>query len=179
MLFKAGHQIGIIHKVHILPTNLFGDVGQWERHTPVEQYAIQQVDIGAVILDVAFQFQKHLLVILRGTVIDILHVGAVHFQYPETGIRSFVFLILEQFSLFWFCIQLLFNLFPGPADTLFPDFTDVLVSRLVCLWFRIGLFRQLHHDKLTVTTIFRVELHNRMSGSCGAGEEVEDNTFIW
>ena len=65
------------------------------------------------------------------------------------------------------------------ADTLLADFADVLVACLVGFALLVRLFRQLHHDKLSVSTIFSVQFHYSMGGSSGTGEKIKDNIIIF
>ena len=67
----------------------------------------------------------------------------------------------------FFCFFAVFflYLFTGAANTLFADFADIFIARLVRLALFVALFGELHHDKFTIAAVFCIELHNRVRSS--------------
>ena len=66
---------------------LLGLVGQGQRQPPFDQAAEQQVEVGAVILDVGFHPRKHSLIVVTGRVINVLHVGGIQLENAETDVE--------------------------------------------------------------------------------------------
>ena len=67
------------------------------------------------------------------------------------------------------------NLLPCAADTLFADFTDVLVACFIGFACFIALLRELHHNEFAVSAILGVELHDSVGSGSGTREEVHNN----
>ena len=65
---------------------LLGLVGQGQRQAPVDQAAEQQVEVGAVILDVGLQPREHPLIVVIRRIVDVLHVGIVQLEDAEADI---------------------------------------------------------------------------------------------
>ena len=83
---KTGDQVAVIVDVDGAAVDLLGLVGQGQRQPPVNQAAEQQVEVGAVILDVGFQTGKHILIVIIRRIVDVLHVGVVQLENTETDI---------------------------------------------------------------------------------------------
>ena len=133
--------------------DLLGRIRQGQRQTPVDQAAEQQVEIGAVILDVGFQTGKHILIVIIRRIVDILHVGVVQLENAETDVE-----VLRGHGAFRL------DLIPTTADALLANFADVLVACFVGFACFIALFRELHHDEFAVSAVLGVELHDGMGG---------------
>jgi len=72
--------------------------------------------------------------------------------------------------------MLLFYYFlPASADPFFSNFTDILISCLICVRFWIGFLGKLYHYKFSISPILSIEFHNGMSGSSRTREEIKDN----
>lgn len=74
---KTGDQVAVVVGVDGAAAQLLGLVRQGQRQPPVDQAAEQQVEIGAVILDVGFQPREHPLIVVIRRIVDILHVGII------------------------------------------------------------------------------------------------------
>ena len=140
-------------------------MGQADLHTPIQQAGVQQVQICAVLLDVADHLAHFGLLHFLRVVVHILHVALVH---PENA-EAYIHFLVRMFGL---------NFIPRPPDALFADLTDILVSRLIGLTLFITGFRQLHHDKLAVPAVLSIELHHRMGCGGRARKEVQNNRIL-
>lgn len=67
--------------------DLLGLVRQGQRQPPFDQAAEQQVEVGAVILDVGFQLMEKVLIVITGRVINVLHVGGIQLENAETDVE--------------------------------------------------------------------------------------------
>ena len=74
---KTGDQVAVVVGVDGASIDLLGLIRQGQRQPPVDQAAEQQVQVGAVLLDVGFQTGKHSLIVVIRRVVDVLHVGIV------------------------------------------------------------------------------------------------------
>lgn len=110
---KAGDQVAVVVGVDSAAVDLLGLVGQGQRQTPVNQAAKQQVEVGAVFLDVGFQPGKHSLIVVVRRIVDVLHVGIVQLEDAETDVE-----VLRGHGAFRL------DLIPSAADALFADFTN-------------------------------------------------------
>ena len=90
--------------------NLFGTVGHGKRQPPLQQTAEQQIQVGAVGLDITLQQGKHILTVLPGGVIHVGHVGIVQLEHTEATIKG----LAGVFGGDFLC---------GTADALFADLT--------------------------------------------------------
>ena len=141
--------------------HLGAGVGQVDLHTPVQQAGIKKVHIGAVLLDVADCLAQHQLGDFFGVVVDVFHIALIHTEHAEADVQIGVRVLR-------------LDLVTGPADALLADLADIFISGLERLRFFVAGFRQLHHDELAVPAILGVELHDRVGGGGGSGEEVEN-----
>ena len=64
------------------------------------------------------------------------------------------------------------------ANTFLTDLADCFVASLTCFALFVGYFGELYHYELALATILGVELHDGMSGSSTAAEEVENNRIF-
>lgn len=110
---KTGDQVAVIVGMDGAAVDLLGLVRQGQRQTPVNQAAEQQVEVGAVILDVGFQTCEHPLIVVIRRIVDILHVGIIQLEDAETDVE-----VLRSHGAFRL------DLIPGAANTLLADFTD-------------------------------------------------------
>ena len=114
----------------------------------------QQVFRCPVVLDIVGVVIEQGLLHFVGTVVDILHVGGVALQHTETNVKS----LRSQRTI-------LFNFLSGTANALFADFADVLITSFIGFALFVRRFGELDHNKLAVSTIFGVQLHNGVGGS--------------
>ena len=136
-------------------------MGQANFHAPIQQAGVEQVQVRAVILDIAYGFTDGKLCQLLGVIIDILHVALVHPEYPEADVKV--------------SIRMLgFDFVTRPADALFADFANVFVTSFECFGLLVARFRKLYHDELSVSAVLGIELHDSMGGGGRAGKEIED-----
>ena len=84
---KAGNQIAVVVGVDGAAAQLLGLVRQGQRQPPIDQAAEQQVEVGAVILDVGFQLMEKVLIVITGRVINVLHVGGIQLEHAETDVE--------------------------------------------------------------------------------------------
>ena len=89
--------------------DLLGRIRQGQRQTPVDQAAKQQIEVGAILLDVGFQSGKHSLIVVIRRVVDIFHVGIVQLEDAETTIKGSIGVVL--------C-----DLFCSSTDSFFSEF---------------------------------------------------------
>lgn len=140
--------------------DLLGLVGQGQRQPPFDQAAEQQVEIGAVILDVGFQLMEKVLIVITGRVINVLHVGGIQLENAETDVEFGVWRVKSGVVI----CQLLFqNFFSCSSDSLFSDFADVFVARFVGFGFFVALLRELYHDEFAMSAVLGVLAQNSMS----------------
>ena len=141
--------------------DLLGLVRQGQRQPPVDQAAEQQVEVGAVILDVGFQTSEHPLIVVIRRIVDVLHVGIVQLEDTETDIE-----VLRGHGAFGL------DLIPGAADALLADFADVMwnadgVQQIHCIlgnllgffrgfFLRINRFGKLDKNELTMLILLSV-----------------------
>ena len=148
--------------------NLFAGVGQRQGQPPVQQAAEQKVQVGAVFFDVGDHIHKVLLVVLVRGIVNIFHVAVVQLEDAETNIQ-----VLGGQRAFFL------DFLPSTADALLADFADILVACFMGFAFFIAGFRQLYHNEFAVAAILGVELHDRVGGGGGAGEEIHnDRIFV-
>lgn len=69
------------------PPNCSDLYGRDSGSPPVDQAAEQQVEVGAVILDVGFQTREHPLIVIIRRIVDVLHVGIVQLEDAETDVE--------------------------------------------------------------------------------------------
>ena len=134
--------------------NVLGRVGHGERKSPFYQTAEQQVEVGAVALDIGLHHGEHILCVFARAEIHVVHVAVGKFQHAETGIQ----ILCGQRTF-------VFDFLTGAADTLFADFADGGITCLVCFALFVTRFGNLYHDEFTVSSVLSVKLHNCM-GSC-------------
>ena len=158
---EAGHESAVVHIMDGAAVQVGAGVGQVDFHAPVQQAGVEQIQIGAVVLDVGHQVEHGLLIQLLRLVVHILHVAAVHPEDTETNVQIL-------------CAQgvILFDFVTRPADAFLADLADIFVAGLECLGLLVTGSRQLYHDKLAVAAVLGVELHHRMGGGGGAREKV-------
>ena len=84
---KTGDEVTVIVGVDGAAAQLLGLVRQGQRQPPVDQAAEQQVEVGAVILDVGFQPREHPLIVIIRRIVDVLHVGIVQLEDAETNVE--------------------------------------------------------------------------------------------
>ena len=92
-------------------------------------------------------------------VVDLFHVALVHPEDAEADVQVSVRVLG-------------LDLVPGPADALFADLADVLITGFERLGFFITRFRKLNHDKLALPTVLGVELHDSVGSGGGTREEI-------
>ena len=83
---KTGDQVAVVVGVDGAAIDFLGFVRQGQRQTPVDQAAEQQVEVGAVILDVGFQPREHPLIVIIRRIVDVLHIGIVQLEDAEADI---------------------------------------------------------------------------------------------
>ena len=164
ILIKAGNQISVVVGVDGAALDLLGGVGHGQGQAPLQQTAKQQVQVGAVGLDVAHQLVEHTLVVLPGGIVHVSHVSVVQLEHPETAVKGLSGVICSDFL-------------GSAADALFANLADIFVSRVVCFAFFTAYLGQLYHDKAAAAAVFCVELHDGMGGGGTAAEKVEDNVI--
>ena len=165
VFIEAGHQRAIVHVVNGAAIQRFRAVGQVDLHVPVQQAGVQQVKVAAVRLDVGHHAAQHGLSQLLRVVIDVLHVALVHAEHTEAGVQLGIGVLG-------------FDLVTGAADALLADFADGLVAHFIGFTCFIALFGKLHHDKLAVSAVLGVELHDGVSGCGRAGEKVKNYGIV-
>lgn len=84
---KTGDQVAVVVGMDSAAAQLLGLVGQGQRQPPVDQAAEQQVEVGAVILDVGFQTSEHPLIVVVRRIVDVLHIGIVQFENAEADVE--------------------------------------------------------------------------------------------
>lgn len=97
---KTGDQVAVVVGVDGAAVDFLRLVGQGQRQAPVDQAAKQQVEVGAVILDVGFQTREHPLIVVVRRIVDVFHVGIVQLENAETGVEilNFFHLFIELFA---------------------------------------------------------------------------------
>ena len=109
VLVKAGNQVTVVVGVGSAALDFFGDVWHGQGQAPLQQTAKQQVQVGAVGLDVAFQQGEHILTVLPGGVVHICHVSVGQLEDAETTVKGLAGVVGGDFL-------------GGTADALFSDF---------------------------------------------------------
>ena len=74
---EAGDQIAVVIGMHGAAVDRLARVRQRQWQAPVDQAAEQQIEIGAIFLDVGHQIDKSRLRDIRRRIIDVLHVTAI------------------------------------------------------------------------------------------------------
>lgn len=95
-------------------------------------------------------------------VIDVLHIALVHAEHTEAGVQLRVRMLGLDFV-------------ARAANALLADLTDVLVPGFVGFAGLVTLFGKLHHDKLAMSAVLGVQLHDGMGSGGRAGEEIEND----
>ena len=93
---KAGNQgIGNIQRSITGRVGVDGTVADFlrpirhgQRQSPIQQTAKQQIKVGAILLDVAFQIFKVGLGVFLGRIIDVLHIGIVQLENTEANVQT-------------------------------------------------------------------------------------------
>ena len=125
---KTGDQVAVVVGVDGAAAQLLGLVRQGQRQPPFNQAAEQQVEVGAVILDVGFHLSEKVLIVVTGRVINVLHVGGIQLEHAETDVEFGVWRVKSGVVI----CQLLFqNFFSCSSDSLFSDFADIFVACFV------------------------------------------------
>ena len=168
-MVKAGQQKALCHVEHLFAGNFHGFNGAGKQHTQIQHHLEQQIFRGSVRFYVIHQREHILLADFFRRVVHRLHVAFVQTQAAEADVQ-----ISRSRQ-----TGILFNFPARTADTLLADFADVLVACLVGFALLVRLFRQLHHDKLAVFTIFSVQFHHSMGSRCGTREEVENDSIFF
>ena len=129
VFIKTGDQVAVVVGVDGAAVNVLGRVGHGERKSPFYQTAEQQVEVGAVALDIGLHHGEHILCVFARAEIDVVHVAVGKFQHTETGIQIL-------------CGQRAFVLdfLTGATDTLFADFADGGITSLISSSFVIAHF---------------------------------------
>ena len=83
---KASDEVAVVVGVDGAAVDFLGFVRQGQRQTPIDQAAEQQVEVGAVILDVGFQCRDHPLIVVIRRIVDVLHIGIVQLENAEADI---------------------------------------------------------------------------------------------
>ena len=156
---KTGQQSPVVHVVDGAAVDHLAGVGQVDLHPPAQQAGVEQVQVGAVLLDVGHHAADGLLGVFLRVVVDILHVALVHPEDAEANVQVSVRVLG-------------LDLVPRSADALFADLTDIFISSLEGLGLFITRFRQLHHDEFAAPAVLGVELHDRVGSGGRAGEEI-------
>lgn len=81
-------QIAVVVGVDGATVNLFGFVRQGQRQPPVKHTPEQQVEVGAVFLDVRFRLREQILRVVARRVVDVLHVRVCDLQDAEADVRE-------------------------------------------------------------------------------------------
>ena len=184
LLVKAGDEVTVVVGVDGAAVDGLAAVGHREGQAPLQQAAEQQVESGAIWLDVGFHHREHILgIVVRGE-IDIPHIGIVQLKDTEAGVQCGGYFLLRFSRCFRrgklcvcfpflkftrsYCIQkmgfFLNNFLPCATDTLFADVADGFVAGFVSFTLFVTGFGQLHHDELAVAAVFSVELHDGVGG---------------
>ena len=83
---EAGDEGVLINEEYSLGQNRLAQDRQGQVHAPIAEHLEQQILREALRLDVIDSREEAFLIYLIGALVDVLHVGCVHFEYPETDI---------------------------------------------------------------------------------------------
>ena len=184
LLVKAGDEVTVVVGVDGAAIDGLAAVGHREGQAPLQQAAEQQVESGAIWLDVGFHHREHILgIVVRGE-IDIPHIGIVQLKDTEAGVQCGGYFLLRFSRCFrrgklcvWFpflqrtrpysiqkmCIYF-YYLLPCTADAFFANVADGFVAGFVGFALFVTGFWQLHPDKFAVAAVLGVELHDGVGG---------------
>ena len=97
VLVKAGDKVAVVVGVDGAALDLFGGVGHGQGQAPLQQTAKQQVQVGAVGLDVALQLGQQVLGVLPGGVENIGHVGVGQLEHTESAVKGLAGVVRSDF----------------------------------------------------------------------------------
>ena len=112
---KAGHEGAVIHIVDGAAVNNLAGVGQVNLHAPVQQAGVEQIQVGAILLDVGHHATDGLLGVFLRVVVHIPHVALIHPEDPETGVQRGIQVLGPDFV-------------PRPADAFLADLADIFIT---------------------------------------------------
>lgn len=162
-LVEASHKRSLVHDVQLLSCHFLPAKRIAQLYAPIHHAAEEQVELRAVMLHTVHLREEVVLLQSCRLEVHLLHVRRVHTQHTEACVQIFVLVL-----------GCLLNLLACTSDALLANLADVLVTRLTRFALLGRLLGQLHHNILTLTAIFGIELHHGMRRCSGAGEEVED-----
>ena len=85
---KAGDEIAVVICMHGAARYLFRRVRHGERQAPIKQSAEQEVEVGAVVLDVGDHIEQVALLIFVRGIIDVFHIAAIEFEHAEADVDT-------------------------------------------------------------------------------------------
>ena len=150
-------QIILAHRVECVSIQLLPGNFLRQRNSKLQHDFRDHILIGTVRLDpvdhvIQTLGQGQQIVLSQRGSIPQFQVGRIQFEDFETGIaRKKRICILDFLS--------------GTTDTFFSDFTDILISGFEGFTVFRTNFRQLNHNKMTISAILNILLHHSMCKS--------------